>query len=409
MIYPRLKFVMVLLFLCKASTSVAQEVKTGRLDLRQIGDNEIVALDGSWEFYWKQLFRPSQITEPLYYFEFPSLWNDQIVGNDTLDRFGFATYRLKILIPEINRDYSLLMDDFYCAYKLYIDGKMMATNGKVGTSKENYRPEWRPQVVDISPNDEVIDVVLQVSNFDHSKGGSLESILFGSSNVIHKEYSVRKNYDIVLTIFFIVLALFFLVRFGFVSLDIASFYFSIFCITYSYRIIGTELYILHSFLEDYPWEVGIMMEYVTLFISPFLFGKFLQSIYPNETNDFVLNLLGIIGAVCILITLFFPPVVFTQLVTPFFVILMFYFFYGFTIYIFALLNNRPGAIYGLAGVAVVFGVFTFLIFEYFGWLKPQPHVAFLGYMLFLIAQSLQLYTYSKTKIFQLEEVANLEE
>ncbi|MCG8378361.1 MAG: 7TM-DISM domain-containing protein, partial [Proteobacteria bacterium] len=314
---------------------------------------------------------------------------------------------LIITIPTDEMDYALYLEDYYCSYRLFVDGELVGTNGKVALKEVDYVPEWRPQVVDLGGRSKQMEIVFQIANYDHSKGGAKEAIRFGLADPIHSEFSTLETMAVLLSAFLVFLAIFFLIRFGFVSLDLASFYFSLFCLFYSYRIIGADLYVLHSIIPEYPWHIAILFEYCTLFISPFLFAKYIQSMYPEETHRQAINGLGLIGFAFIAVTIFTSPEIYTLLIEPFFIILMIYLIYGFTVFIAAFLKKRDGSIYGILSVAIAFAVFSFLIFVYFGWLTRLIYASFLGYMVFLILQSIQLYTYSsKRKIdinqYQLE-------
>ncbi len=379
---------------------VSSQIINGRLDLRNQSLNDNIVLDGEWEFCWKEFIRPGKSGKVKVFHDFPTLWKG-VVGEDSLTSFGYASYRLIIDLPETPSDYGFFIEDFYCAFRFIVNGKVIATNGKVGTSKSDYRPEWRPLYVKVPDASGVLEVIIHVANFDHSKGGGSQSMKFGLYDNIKNEYNSQWVLSIVLTTLFILVAIFFLIRFGFISLDMASFYFSLFCITYSYRILGADLYVLHSLVSDYPWHIGIIMEYLTLFLSPYFFGKYVQSMYPDEVSNVAINILGIIGVLFIVTTLITPPVFFTNLITPYFVILMGYFFYAFTVFISAYINKRRGALYGILSASVAFAVFTYLMFVYFRILPPFMFSTSVAYILFILLQSLQLYTYSsKSELVQ---------
>ncbi len=393
-------FILIAIFTIPFGAS--SQVSRGRIDLSKEDFVQNVELTGDWEFYWNKLIKPGGFDRRFAdYYQFPALWNDGFSVTDSLSNIGCATYRLLLDIPDHTEDYALYLEDYYCSYRLYVDGEPVASNGQVALRKEDYRAEWRPQVVDLPQKEKTLELVLQIANYDHSKGGARQTIRFGLKDKIYTQFRSLWNQAAVLTVFLILLAVFFLVRFGFISLDMASFYFSLFCIVYSYRIAGADLYILHSLLPDFPWNVGVTLEYCTLFISPFLFAKYIEAMYPDETHSWVINSLGIIGAVFTIVTIVTTPLFFTTLIEPFLIILLGYFFYGLTVFLAAFLKKRDGSLYGILSVAVAFGVFSHLVFVYLGWLPRLTYLSFVGYIVFLILQSLQLYTYSrKNQLFR---------
>lgn len=63
-----------------------------------------INLEGKWEFYWKKIIRPNQTNlfseEKISdYFEFPSSWSGRFLDNETVNGNGYATFRMKVLLP----------------------------------------------------------------------------------------------------------------------------------------------------------------------------------------------------------------------------------------------------------------------------------------------------------------------
>ena len=63
-------------------------------------NQDIINLDGKWEFYWNQLispedFRRNKVGENIYS-NVPGIWNDLKEENSSISGQGFATYRLQI-------------------------------------------------------------------------------------------------------------------------------------------------------------------------------------------------------------------------------------------------------------------------------------------------------------------------
>ena len=77
----------------------------GILDLRNLKNPEhfVVNLNGEWEFYWKKMLRPYDFKtgnyKPDYYGKVPSYWTDYPQDSVRTEKYGYATYRLTILLP----------------------------------------------------------------------------------------------------------------------------------------------------------------------------------------------------------------------------------------------------------------------------------------------------------------------
>lgn len=364
-------------------------VQQGFADLSNLSCSEPVELKGEWEFYWKELrYRGGFNYGDSAYCYYPSIWNNQVIAGEELSNMGYATYRMRLVLPD-SMSFTFHVEDMYSSFALYLNGKLIAKNGKVAESRDQYAPEWKPLYVPIENLKDTNEVVLQIANFDHSKGGALEGIEIGCSESMEDKEFATIAYDLILTGCLIMGGLFFLGLYLFGRHDRAIFYFSVFCLVYSYRIIGFGYYVFHS-LYDVSWYITTRLEYITLFLSVLLFGRFVYHLYPEEVKKFLWDAMTTLCLVFICLTVFFPVYIFTLLVEPFFVVLLIYLVLTVIVFVKAKINNRPGAAYALGSAVLVLGVFGYNICAYLlGW--ERSHAAsFWGYILFFFSQSLIL-------------------
>ena len=106
-----------------------------------IGD-EIINLDGDWEFYWKHLYSPldfqNNIQQEPMIVEVPSTWNHYYLNDEALPKEGFATYRVSIKFHEgdVNTIKALYLPNISSAYNVWIDGEKKASSGIVGENRQ---------------------------------------------------------------------------------------------------------------------------------------------------------------------------------------------------------------------------------------------------------------------------------
>tara|TARA_R110000868_G_scaffold383578_7_gene650659 strand:+ start:7983 stop:10301 length:2319 start_codon:yes stop_codon:yes gene_type:complete len=377
--------------LLQASEGLAQPIiQRGLLDLTRYNfdNNTELALNGEWQFFWNQLIEPGEPTRKMpEIVSFPHLWSD----NTELGFFGYATYKIKILVPKVYPKLALTIPDMYSSYKLYIGDKLIAQNGIVATTKEKYSPNWLPITVPLDRfESETVDIILQVANFDHSKGGVRLPIVIGKEDVLQRDREIELGYAFVLTGSLIMGALFFLGLYSFGKQEKTILYFALFCLVYSYRIIGTELYPLHFLLPNLPWILAIKLEYISLYLSASLFGMFIKNLYPNETSKFIMDGINYTFLVFSVAALVLPPFYFTSLINYFFAILSVYIVYTIYILVNARINKSVGSGFALASIAVVFVVFIYDLLEYFVILQENLFINFVGYISFFFLQSLTL-------------------
>ena len=372
--------------------SSSPKIQQGVLDLSSwnFADQGSVVLKGNWEFYWDTLLTPASFPtsiQPIYP-EFPQLWSNISDSAKQYTSFGYATYRLRIEIQPTVDLLAIKIPDFYTSYKLWLNGNVLSFNGKVGTSKQDSRPHLLPATKSFRVDTTELELILQVSNFYHSKGGTSIAPVLGTSLLLSTEREVELGFDLLLTGALIMGGLFFLGLFFFGRQDKSVFYFAMFCLTYSYRVIGYGNYFLHNVIPDVSWQITTRLEYITLFLSAFFFMQFLQSVYPKETNRIPALILKGIALLFVAITLFLPGYIFTLTVNPFLIILLLYIVYGSYIIVHAAINKRAGAQYALMSIIVMFIVVGLTILNYLGYIGKYPYISFFGFILFFFLQSL---------------------
>ncbi len=366
----------------------------GVIDLRNQNFNSIksIPLNGEWEFYWNKLLTPADFpstTKPAFP-PFPSKWNSLASDSNNISNIGYATYRLKILLDSTGQILALEIPAVYTAYQLWLNGKLFSVNGKTGTDKKSTIPYWLPVTKTFVANTNEIELILQISNFEHSKGGISESIFIGNATYLTSLREKRLSITLLLTGALIMGGLFFLGLFMFGRRNREILYFSLFTIIYSYRVIGTDLYFLHSLFPNIDWHITIRLEYLTLFLSIFFFMRFLEVVYPKETSKIMAGFLKATTLILVILVLLFPPDIFTLSVDPFLVSLLIYIIYGIFIIVNAARRKRAGSQYAIISFLFLFVVVALQVLNYLGILPFLPFVYFIGYILFFFFQSLIL-------------------
>ncbi len=368
------------------------QINEGVLDLRNIDLDKPIELSGDWEFYWNQLLTPEQTkrTSPTGYFCVPCLWNDASVGNNDLEENGFATYRLRIIVPQQETDIGIILPDVYMSSRFFLDGKEVGSIGKPATNKEDYQANWAEKTYLHRPQSDTIEVVLQIANFQHSKGGIAQPLLFGTGEVILKESSKQTMIDLFLTGSLFMGGLFFLGLFWFGRNEKPVLFFSLFCFTYGYRILGAGNYQLQAYFPEMPFGLTYFLEYTSLFLSAYLFMRYTHFLYPEETSRRLAELFSFISITLIVITLVAPIYISSQLIEPYFILLLLGFVYILIVYLKAVFLNRSGAYFSLVSTAIVIIVFAQNIMVYFQLATAMPLFNLLGYISFFFLQSLVL-------------------
>ncbi|HLN19642.1 MAG TPA: sensor histidine kinase [Bacteroidales bacterium] len=313
-----------LLLLLHFSNSECQfsHASKGVLDLRNIPepDNFIVKLNGEWEFYWMKMLRPydfeSGSVVPDYYGKVPSYWTDY--PDIKTHKFGYATYRLKVLVPE-GKIPPLAIDlpTFDTSYDLYINGKYIGGNGITGRSAEESKPEYSRVFARIVPESDTLDIVVNVSNYFHRRGGFWLPARFGTFPIVQRRLANSWAFDwavISLLAGFSILFLFFYFFSGRQTIMIC---FSILTMGLISRPMFTSNYQVNSFF-NVSWDWIVKFEYLGLVMIIISLSWFARFLYPTRFSRITALIMTYIFSAVLFLVLIFPVTVFSYSIMLFY-------------------------------------------------------------------------------------------
>ncbi|MCB1179299.1 MAG: 7TM-DISM domain-containing protein, partial [Leptospiraceae bacterium] len=292
-----------------------------------------VDLEGEWEFYWnefpeilgREISEDFQFSKKPNYIPVPFEWQNFEVEGKKLPVDGFATYRLKILLPNENRDLKIYMTDVCSAFEFYINKKLHFKRGKIGKIKEENEPSLRYGTFEIQKDDSrELEIYLLISNFHHAKGGFWNKPTLGVSK------NIDSFKDTVLSIGYIsfgglfIMGVYHLFLYLLRTKDRSPLYFGIFCILMALRIVSMNERVLMDFFPFLSFLHFYKMEYFTLYGSLPFYLLFIKSLFPDEflvINTKIINSIAIVGN---LIVLFGSPKIYTTWLLLIFQLLILY-------------------------------------------------------------------------------------
>ncbi len=349
------------LYGCNNISKEIPQVKEGVIDLTEwnFEKSGIIPLNGEWEFYWDQLYEPkdfelSNKPQPSSYFDVPNIWNGFKLNGKPLSGEGYATFKLVIEVSDPTLNYSLKIEELFTAYKLWVNGKVVASNGKVGTSKEAMHPQSLPLVTTFQPDSTSIQLVLQLSNYYHLKGGILFPIQFGLENIIRAKQRNLAALEMFLLGSFIIMFLYYLAIFFLRTKYRSALYLSIFCFLISLRLILVGEQFLMTRFPSFDWTLAVRLEFLTVYLSIVIFVAFIQSLYPQQFHKKLLNICIIIGVAFSLIVVFFPVDIFYVTWQFYRINLLLWSVYLIFVVTKAAINHQDGALILLMGIGVFF-------------------------------------------------------
>jgi diguanylate cyclase (GGDEF)-like protein/PAS domain S-box-containing protein len=369
----------------QAQSRQAVPAVAGVLDLREwdFDRDGSVGLVGEWAFFWQALHAPDAVPPTAYeYVTVPDNWTSYEQDGRSLPATGFATYRLTLYLPDPDQVYGLYIDGQGTAYKLWVDATLLAQNGRVADNRRDMVPESRSQTVYFKPDSQVTEIVVQISNFHHRKGGFRNEILIGQPAEIHAFQRNLWAQDAFSLGIFLVLGVYHLFIFAYRPTNIAPLYFALWCMLYFVRTGLLQENIFQSIIPGLDWELALRIEYLTFFFSAPPYALFIASLYPQDFPRLILRTVVGVGAVFSLSVLFVDTLPLSYVVPLYQSVIMAEIAYMVYFLAWILIKRRPEALYVALASAVIFAaVFLEILYvEDVISFRVNPAFGFLGFI-----------------------------
>ncbi len=386
--------------------------KNGVLDLRHwnFQKDGTIPLNGEWSFYWKKLLEPDdfEAKEPLgfaEFFNFPGRWDGYESKNGELPGSGYATFRLHIITNPAIKPLALKIPDMATSYKMWVNNRIVSTNGRVGKNSKTSKPQSLPNVTSFSTESEDIYLTLQVSNFSHKKGGVWLPIEFGSESDIRKSRTGKLAFELFLVGSLMVMSFYHLGLFVLRRSDRSTIYFSLVCFLIAVRtlLVGERFFIW--LFPDFNWEIFQKMEYLSFYLSIPFFYLFVSSLYSEFSRraGSVLILVSILFSVFTLVT---PVIIFSHGILYYEMMMIVFCFYIPYVLIKAIIHKKEGAILVSVGIFILSATVIYDILAQ-NEILYNINLSSIGLFVFVFIQSIML-SMRFSKAFTMSETLSVE-
>jgi sensor histidine kinase YesM len=292
--------------------------RNGILDLSALSpkDRSLLSLSGEWEFYWNRLLTSADLKDsgvrPDFSAYIPEVWNNYRLDGKNLPGFGSATFRLRVQNAVPGQALALRMPTVSTAYRLYIDNRLVASNGAVGTDRQHFQPEYRPLTVEFTPPARDFDIILQVANYSYARGGVWYAILMGSPGKIAELDRLIGFKDLFLIGAFYLMAFYYLSIYLLRRDDRSSIYFAFVCLLALARTAICGAYPLGDLLSWIGYNAIVTIDYLSLYWFPVAAALLIGELLPGKISPKILKALAIYATVITIFTILSPISLFTR-------------------------------------------------------------------------------------------------
>jgi PAS domain S-box-containing protein len=352
-----------------------------------------VDLSGEWEFYWQQHLMPQDFAlknadQKTGFIEVPGYWKGYELDGKKLPGYGYATYRLNIVLNKQQELLALRTVEISNAYIIFVNGQRVGSLGQTGKNRATTVPRQYHQIFDFAHETNQMELIFQVSNFHHRRGGIWEVIQLGREKDMRKAQERRLGFDLFLVGSILLMALYHLSLFIFRKTDRAPLFFSIFCFLMVLRSVTTGgRYLMFTF-PDLSWELMIKLEYLSIYLAVPAFAMFMQSIFPKFSEKFLLILKALaIAFSCAVV--FAPARIFSHTLNIYEIITLIGLLYALYVVFVSFSQNRIESCCFLFGFAILSLTVVNDMLHVEGMIQTGFYLQF-GFFFFMLSQAILL-------------------
>ncbi len=353
-----------------------------------------VNLSGQYEFYWNELHPPHKFDDgsprpKQAFIQVPGLWNGLETGGEIISGTGYATYRLTVLLKGKHRSLALKVLDMSTTCSLFVNRQRMYSAGEVGQNPLSSKPQFNPGVIDFQTDENKLELIIQVSNFHHRKGGIWEPIFLGTEKQIRNSRETKVTIELFLFGSIFIMGLYHFGLFILRRKERSTLFFGIFCLLIALRILTTgERYFLKLF-PDFSWEIFVKLEYLSYYLAVIAFVHFFYALFFHRFFKTICLAATILSSVFSALVIVLPLKYFSQTLTPYHLFTLSLFIYGIYILLIYSWKKEYDAIIFLSGFLVLLLTATNDMMRHENLLQTGNLVP-LGLLIFIFSQAFLL-------------------
>ncbi|WP_265396653.1 SpoIIE family protein phosphatase [Leptospira levettii] len=272
-----------------------------------------IHLEGDWEFYPRVFLSEVETRDlPFQMLTVPGIWNSVLGSGE-----GYGTYRLVLQKPSYlaNEEvFGIKILDVATASRVIWNGKQLGSSGVVAKTRDKSDPSYQFQLYPLPWKDGPNELLIEISNFHHAKGGLWEPPYIGEWNQLYRESETDLASSLFLAGSVFIIALYHFGLFYFRRTDKGNLLFGFAALLLALRTLFTgERFVFNELSPILSWNVCLRIEYFTFYISPYLFFAFFREFYPDYYPKWMHRLLLFPTLLFISFLFVLPTQVYTEL------------------------------------------------------------------------------------------------
>ncbi len=374
-----------------SAQTAPENPQPGVLDLRghDFSREAGVTLGGTWLFQDNTLAAPGTgLLHPETPLSGPSLRPVEVPGPWHPEKtFGYGTYYLTVRLPSRHPPLTLSVRNITNSYRLYANGRELASMGTPGTSRDSEQPHWGTRLISLEGEADTLRLAIAFSNWQDGHGGLNRPVRLVT---LEKGAASRTTHFLFSAFLFgalLIMGIYHIILYFHRRSDRSPLFFGILLILLSIRILVTGEHLITELFPAFPWGLHIRLSFLTFSLPPILFLCFIDRLFPDNLPGTLKKLTILLFSFHSLLILITPLWFHMPLLMGYQLLLVAISLFVFWVLGLSLYQRKVGAGYFIMGFAVLFLTLTYDILSIYG-IVPGVIVVPFGILAFVFFQSL---------------------
>ncbi|GGG78363.1 histidine kinase [Paenibacillus radicis (ex Gao et al. 2016)] len=274
--------ILYMIFSDKDTSSVHIKAADGILDLREMSDSPFVSLAGDWKFTDNSFVAPDDFSKKADDLPVPGPWTPNT---------QWGSYQLTVYLPDHWSDVGLRVRNIWSAHTIYIDGEIVAEQGKTAVTKQETVPSNPSYEAYFKPDSRQILITIHASNFYNARGGIVLPIDIGDAESIKKDVERDLALEWAAVLCLLLFGMYHLTIYLLRTKDEAFLYSGLYFLVLAFVIaFRGERMLLREF-PSFPFELYFRLQDAITYLSPILLLYFIVKMIPSAMKRRTLILL----------------------------------------------------------------------------------------------------------------------
>lgn len=279
------------------STNNIQTVHDGTavIEADQLQKNRTVKLEGTWSFYPNVLI-PSEESLDTYKhqrvrIDVPSDWYNFVQPN--VEGLAVGTYHLNVKVP-VEGQYGLYIHTIRQANKVFINGVEVGAKGNPSTKYSDFKSENDDKyTVFAQSNNEMLDIVIHVGNYNYPRAGIIYPIEFGTREAIQKQFQLKVLADVIVSIGYVVFGVIYIISYGQNRRYKEELFFGLFAILFGFYMSFINKKVFFLLINDVSTANQVRLQLGTIPLVLICLTLFIYYMYPKLTRKRIIYVIVI--------------------------------------------------------------------------------------------------------------------